>query len=47
VVVEAGHPNVLIVPIAKPLTSAVYTVNWLAVSADTHRTQGTLEFTVK
>jgi copper resistance protein C len=45
--VEAGHPDVLIVPIAKPITPGVYTVHWHAVSADTHRTQGTFKFTVK
>ncbi len=45
--VEAGHQNVLIVPIAKPLSPGVYTVKWHAVSVDTHHTQGTFEFTVK
>jgi methionine-rich copper-binding protein CopC len=45
--VEAGHPDVLIVPIAKPVTPGVYTVHWHAVSADTHGTQGTFKFTVK
>ncbi len=45
--VEAGHQNVLIVPIAKPLAPGAYTVHWHAVSVDTHHTQGTFEFTVK
>ena len=45
--VEAGHQNVLIVPVAKPLSPGVYTVKWHAVSIDTHHTQGTFEFTVK
>ena len=45
--VEAGHQNVLIVPIAKALSPGVYTVHWRAVSVDTHHTQGTFEFTVK
>jgi copper resistance protein C len=45
--VEPGHPEVLIVPIAKPLSSGVYTVHWHAVSVDTHHTQGTFEFTVQ
>ena len=45
--VETGHQNVLIVPIAKPLTPGVYTVKWHAVSVDSHRTQGTFAFTVK
>jgi methionine-rich copper-binding protein CopC len=45
--VEPGHQNVLIVPIAKPLSPGVYTVHWHAVSVDTHHTQGTFQFTVK
>jgi copper resistance protein C len=44
---ESGHQAVLIVPITKPLAAGVYTVHWQAVSVDTHRTQGTFEFTVK
>ena len=45
--VEPGHQNVLIVPIARPLSPGLYTVRWHAVSVDTHHTQGTFEFTVK
>ncbi len=45
--VEAGHQNVLVVPVAKPLAPGVYSVKWRAVSVDTHHTQGTFEFTVK
>ena len=45
--VEAGHQNVLVLPIAKPLAPGVYTVHWHAVSVDTHHTQGTFGFTVK
>jgi copper resistance protein C len=45
--VEVGHQNVLIVPIAKPLSPGVYKVHWHAVAVDTHHTQGTFEFTVK
>ncbi|WP_207002368.1 copper resistance CopC family protein [Trinickia mobilis] len=30
-----------------PLTSGVYTVSWVAVAADGHRTQGHYTFTVK
>jgi methionine-rich copper-binding protein CopC len=44
---EAGHQNVLVVPVAKPLAPGVYTLKWRAVSVDTHHTQGTFEFTVK
>ena len=45
--VEAGHQNVLIVPVAKPLSPGEYTVKWHAVSVDSHHTQGTFAFTVK
>ncbi|HVP99385.1 MAG TPA: copper homeostasis periplasmic binding protein CopC [Roseiarcus sp.] len=45
--VEAGHQNVLIVPIVKSLPPGVYTVHWRAVSVDTHHTQGDFNFTVK
>ena len=44
---ESGNQAVLIVPISRPLSAGVYTVRWQAVSADTHHTQGTFEFTVK
>lgn len=42
-----GDQAALIAPIAKPLAAGVYTVHWQAVSVDTHRTQGTFQFTVK
>jgi copper resistance protein C len=45
--VATGHPEVLIVPIAKPLPPGAYTVHWHAVSVDTHHTQGTFDFTVQ
>ncbi len=45
--VEGAHDAVLIVPIPNPLSPGAYTVHWHAVSVDTHRTQGTFEFTVK
>jgi methionine-rich copper-binding protein CopC len=37
----------LVVKVAKPLSPGVYTVQWHAVSVDTHRTQGSFQFTVK
>jgi CopC domain-containing protein len=42
-----GWIGYAVVPIAKPVTSGVYIVHWHAAPADTHRTQGTFEFTVK
>jgi hypothetical protein len=44
---EPSNQAVLIVPIAKPLSAGEYKVHWQAISVDTHRTQGTFEFTVK
>lgn len=44
--VDAADDSVLIVKIAKTLPPGVYTVNWHAVSVDTHHTQGSFEFTV-
>jgi hypothetical protein len=37
---------VLIVKVGKTLPPGVYTVNWRAVSVDTHHTQGDFQFTV-
>ena len=45
--VEAGHEDVLIVPVAKALPPGAYTVHWHAVSVDSHHTQGDFQFTVK
>ena len=45
--VEGSNSAVLIVPIPKPLSPGVYTVQWRAVSVDTHHTQGKFNFTVK
>src|SRR5271166_1080212 len=45
--VEAGHQEILIVPISRSLAPGDYKVHWQAVSVDTHHTQGTFEFTVK
>ncbi len=44
---EGAGRDILVVPVAKPLSPGVYTVHWHAVSVDTHRTQGTFQFTVK
>ena len=44
---DPADKSVLIVKVAKPLAPGVYTVNWHAVSVDTHKTQGSFNFTVK
>jgi len=42
-----GDNKVLIVPLKTPLAPGAYTVNWHAVSADTHRITGSYRFTVR
>jgi methionine-rich copper-binding protein CopC len=37
----------LIVPVTQSLSPSVYTVKWHVVSADSHKTQGTFNFTLK
>jgi methionine-rich copper-binding protein CopC len=45
--VDASDNKALIVKVGKTLAPGVYTVDWHAVSVDTHRTQGSFQFTVK
>lgn len=45
--VDPADPSVLIAKIGKTLAPGVYTVTWHAVSVDTHKTQGSFNFTVK
>ena len=44
--VAPGDNKVLITKIGKSLPPGVYTINWHAVSVDTHHTQGSFNFTV-
>ena len=44
--VDPADNSVLIVKVGKALPPGVYTVNWRAVSVDTHHTQGDFQFTV-
>ena len=44
---EKGDDTQLILPVSGKLTPGVYSVNWHAVSADTHHVEGTYNFTVK
>ena len=47
---EAGKPAISDVSVTvslKPLAAGVYHVAWHAVALDTHRTEGTYDFTVK
>ncbi len=45
--VDPTDNSVLIAKVGKALPPGVYTVNWHAVSVDTHKTQGSFNFTVK
>jgi len=44
--VDPADASVLVVTIGQPLKPGVYTVTWRAVSVDTHKTQGSFNFTV-
>jgi len=52
--VPIGKPNIapgddttFIAPVPHPLKAGMYTVTWHAVSVDTHKTQGSFQFTVQ
>jgi copper resistance protein C len=45
--VDPSDNKVLLIKIEKALAAGAYTVNWHAVSVDTHHTQGSFNFTVK
>ena len=47
VTVDPADARIMVIKIAKPLPVGHYTVSWRAVSVDTHRTQGSYDFTVK
>lgn len=44
--VESGEADELVFPIAEPLKSGTYRVEWHAVSDDMHRIEGEFRFTV-
>jgi methionine-rich copper-binding protein CopC len=45
--VAPGDNSTLVASVPKALKPGVYTVSWHCVSIDTHKTQGTFQFTVK
>lgn len=45
--VDPSDASILITPVSAPLKPGMYTVHWHAVSVDTHRTQGSFQFTVQ
>ena len=44
--VDPADNATLIAPVPQPLKPGVYTVTWHVVSVDTHKTQGSFNFTV-
>ena len=44
--VDPADNSVLIAPVSQALKPGTYTVTWHAVSVDTHKTQGSFNFTV-
>jgi copper resistance protein C len=44
--IDPADASVLIVSVGQPLKPGVYTVTWRAVSVDTHKTQGSFNFTI-
>lgn len=45
--VDPSDNTTLVTPVSQPLKPGVYTVSWHAVAVDTHKTQGSFQFTVK
>jgi methionine-rich copper-binding protein CopC len=45
--VNPANKNVLVVPISERLPAGTYTVDWHAVSEDTHRVRGTYSFSLR
>jgi methionine-rich copper-binding protein CopC len=44
--VDPADASTFVAPISRPLKPGVYKVTWHAVSVDTHKTQGSFNFTV-
>jgi copper resistance protein C len=44
--VDPADNSTFVAPISQPLKPGIYTVTWHAVSVDTHKTQGSFNFTV-
>ena len=45
-VTDPADPKILIVKLGRTLSPGTYAVTWHVVSVDTHKTQGSFEFTV-
>ena len=45
--VDPSDNATLVTPVSGPLKPGVYTVHWHAVAVDTHRTQGSFQFTIQ
>lgn len=47
VALDPKDDKVVVIALPGPLPAGTYTVHWQVVSVDTHRTEGTYDFTVK
>jgi len=45
--VDPNDDKTLVAPVAEPLKPGVYIVHWHVVAADTHKTQGSFQFTIR
>jgi methionine-rich copper-binding protein CopC len=45
--VDPNDDTTLITPVPQALKPGLYTVNWRAVAVDTHKTQGSFQFTIQ
>lgn len=44
---DPADGKIMVIHLSAPLPPGTYHVSWIAVSVDTHRTQGAFDFTVK
>ena len=45
--VDPKDDKTLVAPVSEPLKPGAYTVHWHVVAADTHKTQGSFQFTIR
>jgi len=45
--VDPNDDKTLVAPVSAPLKPGVYTVHWHVVATDTHKTQGSFQFTIR
>lgn len=45
--VDPNDDKTLVAPVSEPLKPGAYTVHWRVVATDTHKTQGSFQFTIR